>query len=358
MIRIIIPLLCFVAFFGSPETATAQNWLTREACDFGAIKAEDVDFQKALSQKLASNSSDGPVNGVGKLWKVRHPNETTSYIWGSFHASDKLYIDQAAVLLDVIAKVDAAIFEHTFRSMKRKDLARFNSRDRWSNSITASHWLQKLHPSVKKAVVNRFKFWNIDEGDLAYLQASAAVDYLLASPCEDFNRGAYPTQDNYIQMLADHQRLKIVGLEVPDALSKRNYGFWNNKISISIINVFGAYLVDPKIESREIAVAERVQGELYRLGEIGIMMQLDQEYVRGVLGEEEGARHLKVSDGYLLDERNENWIKRLIPALKQQSNLIVVGAFHLPGETGLIESLRREGMLVSRIALPEEEPSR
>ena len=340
------------------NTVNAQNWITREACDIGAIETGDVDFQRALSKKLTAISKESPINSVGKLWEVRHPNETTSYLWGSTHASDKLYIDLVGQLLDIIGKVDTAIFEHTFYGMERKDLVRFNNRDIWRNALTASHWLQNLHLAVKQAVVDRFKHWDIDQGRLTYLKASAAVNYLLQSPCEDFNRGAYPIQDHYIQMLADHQRLKIDGLEAPDALSKRNYGFWNNSISVSIINVFGSYLIDPELESFDIAVEGRVQSELYRLGEIGLMMQSDYEYVTGVLGKEKGADHLKVSNGYLLEERNQNWIEKLLPALEKQSNLIVVGAFHLPGEAGLVELLRLEGMSVRRIVLPEESSPR
>lgn len=351
-------MLCFFAFTGPLDTVNAQAWLTREACNIDAIKADDADFQQALSETIKSYSTGGLVNGVGKLWEVTHANETTSYLWGSVHSSDKLFIDQVAALDDIIRKVDAAIFEHTFHGMERKDLVRFNNRDDWSNALTASHWFQKLNPSVKKAVVDRFKYWGIDEGRLTYLKASAAVSYLLGSPCEDFNRGTYPLQDNFIKMLADHQNLKIAGLEAPDALSKRNYGFWNNKISVSMINLLGANLVDPGLEPHEVAVNGRVFGELYRLGEIGMILRADYEYMRQVLGEEEGARHLEIGYGYLLEERNRNWVKRLLPALKQQSNLIVAGAAHLPGEAGLIELLRREGMSINRITLPEENPSR
>jgi len=165
--------------------------------------------------------------------------------------------------------------------------------------------------------------------------------------------GKYPIQDAYINMLADHQRLLIEGLEAPDALHKSSYGFWNNKIPVSIINVYGTYLVDTGLDARNIAIGRRVSGELYRLGEIGLMMQRDKQYINQMLGEE-AAHHLEISEGYLLVKRNRNWIKRLLPALKKQSNLIVVGAFHLPGETGLVELLRREGLLVDRIVLPGE----
>ncbi len=357
MNRYLFTALSLINFFIAQGAAYAQEWVTQEACDISAIQTDDPEFQKALSQTLTRTSTDGLINAVGKLWEVRHNDEKVSYLWGSLHSSEALYIDQAEVLLPIMQEVEAAFFEHTFHGMRRKDLIKFNNRSIWNNVLTASHWLQKLHPDIKKAVVERFMYWGIDQQRLTYLQATAAVDYLLASPCEDFNRGTYPIQDNYIQMLADHQNLEILGLEEPGALHKRNYGFWNNKTAISIFSMLGASLVDPELDSRDIAIAGRVYGDLYRRGEIGLMMQWSQEQVTEVLGEEEGAHHLEVADNYLLNERNRNWLKRLLPALNQQSNLIVVGAFHLPGKTGLIELLRREGMTVNRIILTDEAAS-
>ncbi|MFO7259350.1 MAG: TraB/GumN family protein [Bacteroidota bacterium] len=49
---------------------------------------------------------------------------------------------------------------------------------------------------------------------------------------------------------------------------------------------------------------------------------------------------------WLLDDRNENWMKQL-PAMLEKGNLfIAVGALHLPGKKGLVELLRQQGYKV------------
>ncbi|HMO62842.1 MAG TPA: TraB/GumN family protein [Ferruginibacter sp.] len=49
----------------------------------------------------------------------------------------------------------------------------------------------------------------------------------------------------------------------------------------------------------------------------------------------------------LLDKRNQNWLVQLKELLPQQSVFVAVGAGHLPGNTGLISLLRKEGFTVT-----------
>lgn len=46
---------------------------------------------------------------------------------------------------------------------------------------------------------------------------------------------------------------------------------------------------------------------------------------------------------YMVDDRNQNWMKQLPEIMKQQSTFIAVGAMHLPGDNGLIALLRQAG---------------
>ncbi len=45
----------------------------------------------------------------------------------------------------------------------------------------------------------------------------------------------------------------------------------------------------------------------------------------------------------LLDNRNRNWVGQLKTIMKQAAVFVAVGAGHLPGKTGLIALLRKEG---------------
>ena len=58
----------------------------------------------------------------------------------------------------------------------------------------------------------------------------------------------------------------------------------------------------------------------------------------------------------LLNNRNKNWVKKLKIIMHERPVTIAVGAGHLPGKTGLIELLRKEGYTVKpvRNKLPEK----
>lgn len=51
----------------------------------------------------------------------------------------------------------------------------------------------------------------------------------------------------------------------------------------------------------------------------------------------------------MLTNRNKNWIKSLIPKMKDEKILVAVGAGHLIGKEGLIELLKKEGYKVTPI---------
>jgi uncharacterized protein YbaP (TraB family) len=52
---------------------------------------------------------------------------------------------------------------------------------------------------------------------------------------------------------------------------------------------------------------------------------------------------------FLLEKRNRAWIPQLMAGMKTKRLFIAVGAGHLPGETGVIELLRKEGFVVERV---------
>ena len=58
---------------------------------------------------------------------------------------------------------------------------------------------------------------------------------------------------------------------------------------------------------------------------------------------------LKQTESQLIDTRNEEWMKNLLPMIHKDSSLIAVGAMHLIGEQGLITKLRKLGYIVEPV---------
>lgn len=55
---------------------------------------------------------------------------------------------------------------------------------------------------------------------------------------------------------------------------------------------------------------------------------------------------METNQDILLDKRNKNWVEQLKSIMKKEPVFVAVGAGHLPGETGLIVLLRKEGYKV------------
>jgi uncharacterized protein YbaP (TraB family) len=63
----------------------------------------------------------------------------------------------------------------------------------------------------------------------------------------------------------------------------------------------------------------------------------------------EGDMGISNFEDLLLNNRNRNWVKKLTGLFNQQSMFIAVGAGHLPGESGLINLLRKAGYKVDPV---------
>jgi uncharacterized protein YbaP (TraB family) len=59
------------------------------------------------------------------------------------------------------------------------------------------------------------------------------------------------------------------------------------------------------------------------------------------------ARHAR-----LLDDRNRDWIGKLLPHLERGRAFVAVGALHFAGEQGLVELLRERGVILTRVVKP------
>jgi uncharacterized protein YbaP (TraB family) len=50
-----------------------------------------------------------------------------------------------------------------------------------------------------------------------------------------------------------------------------------------------------------------------------------------------------------LEQRNKNWIHRLIELFNEKSTFVAVGAAHLAGENGVLQLLRNQGYTVTSV---------
>lgn len=106
-------------------------------------------------------------------------------------------------------------------------------------------------------------------------------------------------------------------------------------------------------------IEDQLEGLVYLVTEKEEVRAMTQNTIKAYI-EQDLAAMLQISNDYedemgemsaLIDDRNKNWIPKLLPLLDQGSTFIAVGALHLPGENGLIELLQNEGYALRPITL-------
>lgn len=345
MLRWVIP----AALALWPALAPAQDWADADVCTV------DPGITALPGMATLEGAAANIPNADGRFWQVTAPNGAVSHLWGTWHSADPLILDlpgetrQAietsrivAVEADLVAKSRAAYREAQYaesRFLGPSDPFEFAGAD--TDSIAG------LDAELSGWIRDRAVELGWSEDVMLILSPAGIAEMLLGDPCEDFANGVLPIQDDYIQLLGRLAGAEILGLEQPgrvlDDLAADEEG-----TAEAIIAVYAAYL-KPAADNTE----RSALFNLYRRGRLGLLAAWDAAFVESVLGKD-GPAALRKTDAYLLSVRNRRFLERLAPEWDAGDVFVAVGAGHLPGETGLIEMLRKQGYTVTRIPVSGE----
>lgn len=337
-----------------PALAPAQDWATPEVCrvDPGPVDASVFDPPGLAA--LEEMAADIP-NPVGRFWRITAPSGAVSHLWGTWHSADPLILDLPDEVTQAIENASLVAVEIDFVAPDRetlRELQFYEGRYRepsdafeFSGADTTS--IAGLDDEISGWIRDRAIELGWTEDVTLILSNAGMAEMLLADPCEDFANGILPLQDDYIQLLGRLAGADILGLETPfDVIDDLNADAEGT--AEAIIAVYAAYLRPASDNAERSALFN-----LYREGRLALLAAWDAAFVERVLGER-GPPALRKTDAYLLATRNERFLKRLAPEWDAGGVFVAVGAGHLPGELGLVEMLRKQGLTVERVALPGE----
>ena len=332
--------------------AIGQDWATRDLCHTPPLPVTAEDFAPHSLDDLEARAKTF-ANPRGRFWKVTHANGQVSHLWGTLHASLPSVLNLPDVAKSEIetARALAVEIDYTYPSrdalLGRYDLpGRFiEAGDPFLPPDPTD--LSFLGQDPVDWVFERFDAEGFEDAFMIYSYAGLA-EFLLSDPCEDFNSGIIPTQDSLIQTFAHIADADVISLETPDDLITDLAT--EPETAKAIIALQTAYLKPPENPRNFNASVQ-----LYLEGRLGLMMAWDMAHMQATYGDQ-GLRYLEVADDYLLSIRNRRFVDRITSELETGGVFVAVGAFHLPGETGLIALLRNDGFEVARIPLPGEAP--
>lgn len=311
---------------------------------------EAADFAPHDLASLEAQSS-ARLNPNGKFWRIEHANGAISHLWGTMHVSLPEVLDLPDIVIETIKSSRQVALEIDFTFQNRDAMydgydAPGRFRDA-ADPFAAQEMLDLsfLGPEPVNWVLDRLAFSG-GEDTLFILTYAGLAELLLSDPCEDFTASTIPNQDSLIQTFAHIAGSEVRGLEAPGEIL---IDLANDpETAQAMVAVYASYLQPP-----DPTRAFNASAQLYLEGRLGLMMAWDAKHQSATYGKD-GERFLRLADDYLLTKRNQRFLKRLTNELPNGGVFLAVGAFHLPGETGLIELLRGEGYKVTRIPLTGE----
>lgn len=269
----------------------------------------------------------GAVAQNSLLWKVTHKDSKhTSYLFGSMHTNDSVANSfgpewyKAMHSCDVFAgEVDMS---NTANMMGALQVAMM--KDKTLADLYSASELAMVNDAIKKAL----------DPMTAQLCQKMKPFFVLASILEAPKKDSPHRQimDLRLQGLASKNGKKIVGLETVQEQA--------SSIDVLTLEEQAQLLLDYVKEGNTTDTEKEKMNKFY------LDQNLDSLYALASSDKRYPEKMMKS----LLDDRNDRFIKNLLPQLQSASVFCAVGAMHLTGSNGMIAQLRKNGYEV--VAVP------
>ncbi|MBB3997494.1 TraB/GumN family protein [Aureimonas pseudogalii] len=317
-----------------PETPAAAP-----ACETGtnALPALERDGRlEALRHEAAATP-----NGTGRLWRVERAGVAPSFLFGTMHLSDPRILALPAPAEAALASARRVVIETTdvldpaamaAALLSRPDLTTLKPGETLE-TLLGSDELARLAPllaerSLPLAAIRTLQPWfvtmslTVPPCEAARVASGAAVlDVALAARAKAAGQPVAGLESAVEQITAlaslplDMQADNLVAsAEMADRLPD----LFETMIALYLRDEIA--LIEPATTAMEPAGTDDAAS-------IAITQRFEETVVR---------------------QRNGVMTERLGPLLTDGGQFVAVGALHLPGETGLVEALRRAGWQVTR----------
>ncbi len=329
--------------------AGAQDWFTQAACAAPKVAIDPSVLSSDDIADLTRRAATIP-NGHGRLWQITTPDGRVSHLWGTMHASHPAVLDLPKFAVQRIQTASVLAIESDPTPDSRAAVSDINAwAGFWRTADDPWDARTDMDPALLNWIAARVVALGYTADNMAQMTDAGLASLLLGDPCEDFSGRVIPYQDNYIATLAHIAGVPTTGLEPPlpilNDLNRPDMA----ETARAMVESYGGYLAPLQgVSGRATSFA------LYLQGRIAEMMLWNDDFAAEVHGAERAAQMAALLDAYLLDGRNRRFVANARPLIDAGGAFLAVGAFHLPGEGGMVTLLRAEGYRVDRVPLPGE----
>jgi uncharacterized protein len=253
----------------------------------------------------------------------------SSYLFGTHHLIEKEKIPAFDQYRKLIKKVDAVVGEldmSNMLSMQMKIAQAAIMKDQSLTDFISKETFDEIAP-IFKEVTN----YNLNQfARMKPMMVSSLYTVMLYKKVMELKKDP-ESVDQFFQKEGKKQKKSIIALETTEEQIDVLFN------TIPLDKQAEYFVKSLKENDKTIDVLLRMN-EAYLQGDLTVLQSLmESEDMTPEVGE------------ILLENRNNNWMVKLLKILPETSCFIAVGSGHLPGSTGLIVQLRNAGYTVTPV---------
>ena len=269
-----------------------------------------------------SFSAKGSSN-KGLLWKIEPPGVEPSYLFGTIHSEDPRVLDLPQVVLHSFnhSSTLALEIELSTQSSQYALASMFFSDGRTLDEVVGKSLAEK----AIRAMAGR----GLPDHQVMMMKPWAIFTMVNMPASES---GVY--LDLKLHKLATAQGKQILGLEtIEEQIATFDQMSMSDQTALLEHSLTNEHTLSELLDKTI---------DIYLSRDLSAMEELNESYMAEMPAE------LAERFTYrLIDYRNLRMYERMKPLLKSGGAFIAVGALHLPGESGLINQIRKEGIPLS-----------
>lgn len=281
----------------------------------------------SLAPIQASRAQKDTGNGI--FWEISGKGLTRpSYLFGTYHLLSGAYLNKLPNVKAAFEGADGVVVESEIDSSKLMQmLPMLVMQDKKLSDLVSKEDYDMLASEVQQSTGTPIEL--MAQLKPIFITLMLTVTYAKAGRLSELEESDGSSLDSHIAKVA---RQKKQGVSAFESMEEQMHLLFDHHP----VEEQARQLVEfVKLKDEMVTAQDELLG-LYLREDLDGLYTLYQKYEKQ-FGE----------SSWLLDDRNENWIKQLPAILEEGSQFIAVGALHLAGNKGLVELLRKQGYTVT-----------
>lgn len=273
------------------------------------------------------DNSDDLANAL--LWEVTNGDGKSSYLFGTLHIMKSDYLDTWTGVQEAYEQSDKVIVETIIDSSK---LMQFGRMMRMKGSTLSDYIDSAEYEAIKEYVTKRISY------PMTAIERLKPIQITTMLSMKEYQAIKTPLSEGNGMVIDQYfgRNGKKKGKEVTELENFLEQGkiLFQKKSNQEQAEMLVSYIE----EAETMEKSAKTLVEAYEEGNLNEMKKLYEEN-----------QEVFQNMAFLLEKRNQEWIKKVKPEFKKGGAFMAVGALHLPLENGLIKLLREEGFKVKPV---------